>query len=59
MFSVHGAGVPLVALEETLPIKKINVGIAVLEGIPVGGEDDVPAMGVVLLIRVKIRAANQ
>ena len=51
--------VPLVALEETLPIKKINVGIAVLEGIPVGGEDDVPAMGVVLLIRVKIRAANQ
>ena len=59
MTAVHGAGIPLIAFEEALPIKEVDVGVAMLEGISVGGEDHVPALGIVLLVHVKIRASNQ
>ena len=59
VLSVYSAGIPFIALEEAVPIEEIDIGIAILEGVPVGGENHVPALGIVLLVHVKIRASNQ
>ena len=59
MTAVHGAGIPLIAFEEALPIKEVDVGVAMLEGLSVGGEDHVPALGMLWGVQAKIRTANQ